>query len=245
MMMKQPLLTTLILLLLVSGFTACSKNEAIPLAGSSLTIVNAIPGGAAIVAGLNAATPFRAFNTAQQVAAYGYKEYAGYTGETRLTFTQMTDTTQPFYNTVVNLGRGSVQTLFLSGTVKATDSVFTTDLLPVISLGDSTIGLRFINLVSGSAPISINVQGNTAQPLVASLAYKSVTPFMLFNAKKADPASASYVFEIRNATTGVLITSYTLSGLTTRLRKSGTLAFKGMIGGTGTNAQGTMLVNHY
>lgn len=70
----------------------------------------------------------------------------------------------------------------------------------------SDLPVRFINLSAGSAPISVNVQGNANGSTVSSLPYKSLTDFMNFATKTAN---TQYIFEFRDAASGTLLTTFT------------------------------------
>ncbi|MCD0488616.1 hypothetical protein LPB86_10260 [Pedobacter sp. MC2016-14] len=65
----------------------------------------------------------------------------------------------------------------------------------------------------------------------------------MIRAKSVDPVS--YFVDIKNAATGVLITSFTLNALAAKLSKNQTLVLRGTIGGTGTAIPGSFLVNNY
>lgn len=99
-----------------------------------------------------------------------------------------------------------MNTLFLTGTLSAPDTLFVREQLPYRSITDSTTGFRVINLVKGFTA-SVNLQGKPVGSEVPSLGYKAVSPFNSYDVKK-DPME--YVFEIRDANTGTIVSTQTI-----------------------------------
>ncbi|MDN3548835.1 DUF4397 domain-containing protein [Mucilaginibacter aquaedulcis] len=246
--MKRVIYSGITSVLLAIILVSCKKNTDTPIASSSLTIVNAIAGGSALVPNFNSGTPLIYYKTAQQIAANSFIEFSGFKGDIPLAVSLLSDTTHTIYNQTIHLSKGGISTLFLTGTTtNAVPVLITDDIKPVT---DSAVSVRFINLSNDSAPVSINITGSQNAPVVSSLAYKAVSPFQLFTVKRSTPASDSYSFEIRDAASAKLLTTYTLTGLmpgTTagKLFKNVTVVFKGVPGGSSTSTQGAILVNNY
>ena len=215
--MKQRKLILTIAAIFVIAFSACDKVYTGPKSTgvTSLNIVNAIPGTAGLIVNVNK-QPYL-----QGLTSIGYAHYQLYSisgGSTSISFTQSTDTTQTLYSlSSLNLINNSIHSLFLTGTLASPESVLVADNLPDHSpfhgVPDSTIGLRFINLSTGSSPISVNIQGQANGSEVAGLSYKSITEFKNYTATST---VASYSFEFRDAVSGTLITTFTLNGVNTR-----------------------------
>ncbi len=72
------------------------------------------------------------------------------------------------------------------------------------------MGIRFVNLLKGSSPVSINLQGMQNGSEQASLVYKDITPFIKY---KATAGINSYVFEFRDAASGNVLQTYTLADI--------------------------------
>jgi hypothetical protein len=230
-------------IILLATLLSCQKSSDDPIISSSLTIVNALPGSAALVPNFNSDKTLIYYRTAQTIAANSATIFSGYIGEVPLALSQLTDTTHTVFKQRINIEPGAIKSLFVVGTLENPDFVFLKDELLVLK--DSLISIRFANLSFGSNPISINLQGSQATPIVSNIAYKGVTTFFTFPAKAKDPVSGRYVFEIRDLTAAKLIATYTLTPLNTRLFRNLTLALRGQQGGTGTKAQGALLINNY
>jgi len=111
----------------------------------------------------------------------------------------------------LSFAAGNLYSLFIAGADTSNpDFLFVQD--TVVQRTDSTAGIRFINLSAGSNPVSIDIKGQANGGVVQALAYKGTTGFMSF---PATSAISSYVFEFRDAISGNLLTSYTLSGVNT------------------------------
>jgi hypothetical protein len=147
------------------------------------------------------------------------------------------------------LQSGRIYSLYLTGTVAQPDTVFMQEQLAAHSMADSVAGVRFVNLSPGSNPVSVDIKGQANGSEVVSLAYKARTVFKTY---KADHAVTSYIFEFRDASSGTLLTTYTLNGVnnasSASLTTTNTLRFRNMtialIGGR-TTAQSVLLIPNY
>ena len=230
--------------------TGCKKDIE-PEGTASLTIINAVAGSAPLVTNFSN-EPLQWYKSARQLT-YGtfsanLNMFAPVDGITPVNLYTYPDTAahqQPLFSLQLNLQRYSIYTLFLVGQPGDTDTLFTTDVPAYHSPTDSTTGIRFVNLSPDSDPMSINIKGQTPGSETGSLSFKSITPFKNYPAGKA---INSYIFEFRDAATGTLMSTYTLGNFNSasgspRFRNV-TIALKGLKGGAGASALGTLLINN-
>jgi len=216
--MKNIILRQFPLWALIGTMLSCAKQSTPP-STASLTLINTVVGSSPSLV-LNFSDTGGAitwYSTALKLVYGTWTAYTNmlgsYSGEQKLAVYHYPDTSAhstPLFNLTLNLPAGTIHTLFLTGTVTAPDTLFTTDILPYHPASDSSMGLRFVNLSPGSAPISINITGQAHGSEVSSLSYKGMTDF------KNYPATASitdYKFELRDVATDTLITSYDVTGV--------------------------------
>lgn len=236
---------------------SCSKEP--PATGSaSLTIVNAVVGSKPLVANFNGTGTLSYYKNMQPIGGlYGmWRRFTAYSGKQPLGLYQYPDTlpsSQPLFNLVLNLPIGSIHSLFLTGTVSAPDTIFTTDVLPYYPATDSSMGIRFVNLSPGSAPITINLAGQANGSEAGSLPFKGMSGFK--NYKLNDGLFDGYIFECRDAASGTLIGSYApkdyntgtpfITPLQYWLYRNFTLALVGLPGASGTDAQKIVFIPHF
>lgn len=116
------------------------------------------------------------------------------------------------FNSELSFSAGNFYSLYITGVdTTSTDYLFVQD--TVFKRTDSTAGIRFVNLSTGSNPVSVDIKGQPTGSVLSSLAYKGITSFISF---PATASISSYIFEFRDATSGNLLTSYTLSGVNTK-----------------------------
>jgi hypothetical protein len=226
--MKTLIRTTLIFTL-ATCFFACKKStDTSTVAAGVLNVTNAVVGGATITLNNNAIV---SSNNTVGVNAYAWLPLASGSIPVNLGVPAKaaTPTTPivpavPYYNTTLAVDNSSNYSLFLTGTSPSTiESVLIKESYPY-AYADSTCGVRFINLAPGSSPVSVNVKGSANGSEVNTLAYKAYSGFVKHPAKKLNP---NYIFEFRDATTGALISSYTL---TTPYFHNVTLVLRGIVG---------------
>lgn len=215
-MRKEILFAYISGLLFLVGLASCSKEKTVP-GAVSLTLVNGMVGSTPfLVTNFSGGNPLQSYTAAMKIryATYSiFNQSGSYGGKQPLAVYRYPDTTVhsiPVIHVDLNLEPHSMHTLFLAGTITEPDTLFTTDTPPSHPVEDSTMGVRFVNLLKGGAPISINIQGmqnGSEQPF---LAYKGVTPFTIY---KASAGVSSYVFEFRNAGAGNLMETYTIDGI--------------------------------
>jgi hypothetical protein len=236
-------------LVIVSLLPACKKEDATPIVSSSFTIVNALWAGDTLVTNFNPGSKIDSFGytTAAFILPNNYKEFSGYTGNVDLALSQLDDTTSTVYNGSMTIAAGSLHTLFIAGSPAVPDTLFTTDQVPTIK--DTSFGIRFVNLLSGNIPVSVDIQGGNT--LSGNLVYKGITPFQLLSAASVGSGYPTYTFEFRNASTSAVVATRTIvpinpaAVLTSIYTKSVTVVLKGNADSTGTNGPATILVNNY
>jgi hypothetical protein len=200
-----------IIICLLAG---CIKTGSHP-GSASLTIVNAINNSNPIVTNFGAAgakdiqaAPLQYYVSATQIPYASAWETGNYTGPVFLSLSQLPDTPAVFWSGGFVLAAGSVHTLYLSGDTTGIDTLFTTDYPPFYPAADSVTGVRFVDLVPGSGPISINIQGNPpTQTEFGNLSYKGIADFKQYPAGVL--TGGSYIFEIRDQGSGNLLFTFT------------------------------------
>ena len=148
------------------------------------------------------------------------------------------DTLHSIFGCSLELPIGSIHSLFLTNTLVQPDSLFTTDIPPYHPTTDSSIGIRFVNLSTGSGPVSVDIQGQPNGSEVISLPYKGITDFKNYSARAT---ISSYKFEFKNAASGAILATYTMSGVNNGVVNSSqnqlrfrnfTIVLKGLPGAT-------------
>jgi len=234
---------------LLFGITlSCSKESKLK-GAASLTIVNAVTGSEpSLVPNFSDADPLTRYVNGPQLGYGATMSTGSYSGQLKLAIYHYPDTsdhTTPLYNLSLDIPAGTVHTLFLTGTTSSTDTLFTTDVLPYHPASDSGVGIRFVNLSKGSAPVSVNIAGAAQGSEVSSLPYKAITAFTNY---PATAAVSEYAFELRDAASGTLIGTYYLGGVNdsfsnTRRFRNLTIALLGIPGDPAT--QKIILIEAY
>jgi len=223
---------------------ACKKDEKTESQLASINVINAAVDVATIKVN-NFGKPISWTNltgvdgTVNYTGTTANKIYGIYQPNARFAFEVVStpDTLRKVFVKDLDLVVGGVYSLYLTGRSPNFESVFVKEDIPYHT--DSVAGVRFINLSSNSDPISVNITGNANGSGVTSLAYKASTEFKTYPAKSKN---LSYAFQVRNVTTGALLASYTLA--TPRMLNV-TLAFRGLVGTTGTTAPVITRINNY
>ena len=204
---------------------------------AALTIVNASAGNPKIIASASdTMVPYY-----RNQAAISYKSFSesGYSAQkTPLIIVGSADTTVTLFRGNLDLKGGGIYSFFITGQVKAVDTLFIQDNIP--SYQDSVAGIRFINLSPGSQPISINLKGNSStQTEFSSLSYKQPSSFKTYSATNG---LTKYNFEIRDQSSGNLLISYAWPLV---LRKNQTIIICGSENPSDASPVGVFLVNNY
>jgi hypothetical protein len=242
----------------------CSKNNyQVIKGGTSFTMVDAIPGSNNVVTNFNGAPSGKVpdtlhyFNSALQISYGSYQELSGYVGKSPLSISYITDTGLSVWNGVLNLSLDSIYSLFFTGAdTLHVDTMFTADIPLNHSITDSTVGIRFVNLSTGSDPISVNLEGSPNGSEVTSLSYKQITGFKDYSSN-SNLTNGGYLFVFKDLVTGDSLTSFSISGNGTGPgladpNNGNLLVFKNvtvaLIGQPGVNAnvrQSVILVDNY
>lgn len=220
--MKKPVMQQRIILHTITALSwlliiSCRKNDIDPPGTASLTIINTVKGSSSLVPNFNGTAPLPnhyinalqlAFNTFQPNYQVTSRQ-----GRQTLALYNYPDTLpkdRPLLQLELELPVGAIRSLFVTGTVLAPDTLMTHDLPPYHPPGDSATGIRFVNLVQGSSPVSVNLTGQPGGSEISRLLYKQVTAFKNY---AAVATVSSYTFEFRDAATGELLCSYTAEGI--------------------------------
>jgi hypothetical protein len=226
-------------LLLLATLFSCGNTSRLP-GTASLTIVNAVAGNYAL------ATQFSndpATGSDDMIFFANYQEFSSYSGIQPLFLYQVPDTlpkSTPLFALTLNIPVNTIHSLFLTGTTSSPDTLLITDTPPNHPVTDSSMGIRFINLSPGSAPVSVDIQGQANGSEAASLPYKSLTAFRNYSAASA---VTGYNFEFRDAASGTLLASYVFTPAAFR---NYTIALEGLPGPGGSAVpQAAYLINNY
>jgi hypothetical protein len=250
MIMKK----TLILLLTGLVIQSCKKEEGTS-ALASLTVVNAaIDVAAAKAYASDKKANWSGIVVADAINHAFFKHLGVFAGTKNVVAVNSADTTKTLYSGTGEFKEAGLNTLFLCGQAGSYEGVYLADEnLPTYT--EEVIGIRFINLSPNSPAISINLTATPAVNETTNLAYKQKSEFKPYPGNAA-VITTGIAFQVRNATTGALLASYTLpaapvSPYTTATVaqarfKNVTLVIKGLVGTTtGANAFGVFPVSHY
>lgn len=244
-----------LLIMLTIAFTSCKKEDSLQVM-SSLILVNAVPGSAKLVINLNGIIRGKGYT----YSGASYVNYGVFEPDDKLTtfnttqplglfeFPDTTATSKPLFNLQLQLKKGSINSLFLMGTVDHPDHLLVTAVPPFHNQQDSTFGVRFANLSYQSKPISIYLIGNGEQKEIDGLAYKQVTGYKNYAALAK---TGDYKFEFRDKETQEVLATYLFTGINadqTNLwrYRNFTLALKGLPGAVdAAQKQSPFLINNY
>ncbi len=193
-----------ILLISFSFFCSCKKSNI----GSDLVSINMIQ------ANFNLSGVYiyftnsdSAFYAHQAVIPFGAAAEYSTAPNSPLVIVSTSDTSVHLLSTMLNLTPGGIYSLYLAGDVSHIDTLLMQDVLP--SYSDSSGGVRFINLSTGSLPVKVNLQGNDpSQTEFNSIGYKQITPFKSYT---GSGGTNFYTFEIRDQTSDSLLSTFTWS----------------------------------
>ncbi|MET6996912.1 hypothetical protein [Chitinophaga defluvii] len=208
---QRRIINVLTAVLVFATQLSCEREKAPPPGTASLMMVNVVPGSKPLVTSF-ANNPAKYLYTSQ-LYYLGQNQVSSYYGSTPLVLHQYPDTTAkdaPLFKLTLDLPIGSLNSLFLTGTVTAPDTLFLRDKLPYHEAKDSTTGIRFIHLSPGTKPVNITIKGQQGVPLVRNLPYKGSTVFNILSSKATQE---DYTFEFKEVATGALIASYTTKGI--------------------------------
>ncbi|TKC55173.1 DUF4397 domain-containing protein [Pedobacter hiemivivus] len=255
-MRKFEIYTLLLNVLLSIAFLSCKKEEPLPVI-SSLIVANAVAGSKPLLVNLNeGANPSYYLYRTASALKYGLLEgdvgKLNVENETqRIRLFQSPDTTatsQPLFDLKLQIGKGSINSLFLTGTVSHPDYLLETAVPPYHNQPDSTFGVRFTNLSYQSKPVNVYVISNGERKEVEGLVYKGITGYKKYAALAK---TGTYTFEFRDQETQQVLAVYALEGAAKATEnlwryRNFTLALIG-IPGTADPAQQqkTFMINNY
>lgn len=214
---------------------------------SSLTVVNGVDGSSSLLTTFSPDSAVYTFSTSTPQVGYGSSsEYSVLSGTTPVIIYQSSDTVTPLFKGQFTLAPDGIYSLFLSGILtgqNAPDTLLVMDSPPYHAVGDSTVGIRFVNISPGAGTISIDLLGNAPGSEVTSLPYKGVTTFKSYPATSTTPdPSTGYVFEFRSVATDSVLYTYTYNAGNLPLFKNVSLILAGTTAGSGIQA---FVVNSY
>jgi hypothetical protein len=229
---KRLLIPILITAMAISG---CKKQEVESTALSSITITNAIIGGAQAKLGAHVAAPQNLNNNA--AASFSLPA-----GNNRVYIWPVGDSLHPYYDKVLTSSQYETHSLFLTGTSANVESLLIKETLPVHN--DSAFGVRFINLSPGSPAVKVTLSTSTTVSEFGNVAYKEISAFKVYS---ATAVNSTYTFQVRNAATDAIIATNAMTGISAATgipRYSNiTLVLRGVV--SGSPAAGITRVNHY
>ncbi len=233
--------TPLLLFFAVMTLLSCKKDSVSLTPLASLNLVNATVNAGAVKANFTNVSGKGGGQYYSQITTsvnYGSNNvYGVLAGRTIPITVAPADTTQPVFGGNLSLTRGGIYSFYLAGQAGAVDTLLVKESIP--HHGDSSCGVRFINLSYNSNPIIITQAATPTVIEFNSLRYKQFSEFKTY---AASLAVKSYAFQVRDAGTNALLGSYTLS---TPYFQNVTLAWIGQGGGSGLAAPKVIRVNNY
>jgi hypothetical protein len=235
-MLKYSKIAACYFIALVS-LTSCKKDIQNASQSSSITIVNASPLSPTITVSVSdTLIPF--YINQAPISYQSSMEFGNPSGKIPLIIVSSADTNIAMFQGRLNLQPSGIYSLYITGQVKAPDTVFSKDLIPFYQ--DSSAGVRFINLVPGNQSFTVNLEGNTnTQIEFPALKYKQYSDFKTYS---AIGGIMTYNFEIHDQSTGNLITAFSWN-LT--LLKNNTLVIAGTTDSASTTPVSVFQVNNY
>lgn len=198
------------------AFLSCKKDERIT-AASSLVIANAVAGSSTLLTNLNEGeNPSYYLYAAVGGLRYGKLDnnegMLNIENSTqRIRFFQSPDTmanSKPLFDLKLQMEKGSINSLFLTGTVSNPDYLLDKTVPLYHNQQDSTLGLRFTNLSYQSKPVNVYLIGNGERKEIEGLAYKGITGYKKYAALAL---TGTYIFEFRDQETQQVLASFTLA----------------------------------
>lgn len=233
--MKRLILAFLTFLTIVS----CKKNniQIEPLA--SVSIVNAVLDGK--VAKLNSGLR----DSCQNMDYKHFSILAGQSSQIKVYPSGSPNAT--YFNQSPNTQAGEIYSLFLTGTNTAPESVLIKESIPPYP-SEEVINVRIINLAPGSVPLSLTMGNAPTTNIFSNVSYKQASGFKTLPFPATLPTDGD-LFQVRDGAGNLLLTySMPISGTvsqTSSRKRNITLVIKGVSGGIGNNAFGTLVLPHY
>ncbi|WP_316812564.1 hypothetical protein [Pedobacter heparinus] len=231
----------------ISLFSCKSEDQALPATGT-ICVINAVTDAGAIK--VNSSAKNIAWSSQTTTTAYlarGF--YYATEGNPNLIVVPALDTNAILFNASRAI-KSKVYTMYLSGTKVAVDTIFREEIdFPYIvtdvripSSADSVVNVRFVNLSIGSPALKIKLATGTGNE-ADNLPYKGISTWKGYPARLA---TTVYSFQVRNAATDALITTFNFSATATNRFKSVALLIRGVFGTTtGSATFGVTAVNYF
>lgn len=212
-MRNKLLVTQRFLLSFLVLFFSCKKDIYKAPDIATLTIVNTVVGGSAVKIRGVIDVVSNNFSSAVGVRA----------GDIDLYVWPLGDSLRPYYtNSKFYAESRGVYSLFLAGQAPSATGILLQENFPYH--GDSTCGVRFVNLSPNSPAINITLATSSTVNEVSNLTYLQNTEFKLYSAKASN---VSYSFQIRNASDNTLLMTVPL---TTPRFANVTIVIRGLVG---------------
>jgi hypothetical protein len=191
----------------------CKKDLGPVYSVASLNVVNVLPNSVPLIIVQGSISPTIGKFTSIAPLPYGYSAVLTPSSgsETLYAIQSNSDTAAVtakggdyMFNGELNFKEGCLYSLFITGSDTTNpDFLFVQDMPPTIV--DSSMGIRFVNLITGSNPMSINLEGNSNGSEVTNLSYKSISSFKPY---VNNSTTVDYLFVVRDQTTGDSLTQF-------------------------------------
>jgi len=224
-----------VILTLSFWISSCEKNSSRKL--GALNVIHALVDEPPVYVYFTA-TPSNYYLNQSPVPYGAAAEYGTPFDGTPLTIVSSGDTSQALFQSTLTMKSGGIYSLYLAGQASKKDTLLLEDVIPAFS--DSSAGVRFINLSQGSAPMSVNIQGNDPMHTeFDNIGYKQISPFRAYPAKGG---VSGYTFEIRDQATGNLLITYSWNF---ELFRNYTIVIGGLEDGAGAGAINAFAINNF
>jgi hypothetical protein len=195
----------------IMALGACKKQTPVKGNFAVLRIYGVIKDNEYLVTNFKGSEPLDIYKDATRISAggnaYGFNKFYVYDSPQSIGFYYYKDTmpkSEPVLKLDLELEKGQIYTLFLSGTRNVVDTLLIKENIPTFETTDSSTVFRFVNL-SNDAPVSVNLKDEPYGSLISSLPYQGISAWFRF------PLVANmqpYEFEVRDAATGELLATY-------------------------------------
>lgn len=226
-----------------SVFFSCKKDPIETTGVASLLLVNAIQDGKTVK--LNS-------NQRDSSLNYNSKVFGLIPTTNKVYLYPIGDSLNAYFNGRLPLENGGIYSLYLSGSTSTPDTLLIKETLPPYYT-DSTVGIRLVNLCTGSASLYLTIASDSTVNLFSTISYRKITGFTKRALPRVVP-TASVTFQLRDANKK-LVASYILPAsanatylnisIAASRNRNLTLVAKGTIGATGINAPGLYPVANY
>jgi hypothetical protein len=205
-------------LIIIIWCSSCKKDDFTTTPLASLNIVNTVVSG----------TPIKMRGEPNTIINNNINSNFGMLAGSRdLYVYPEVDSLLPYYhNSSINFEVQESYTLFLGGMPTAISSLFVHENW---TKQDNNIRIRFLNFSPGSPSVKVNLVTSIDIEEFSNVAFGQLTEFKAYTKAGTNP---SYQFQVRNALTNALITSFTMSAANVAGFNNATLVFRGVIGGS-------------